>query len=77
MDPQITSQYIGAAFGLVVGVAALLLPWRYNPFRPKGIAAAVMPERIARQLPRWIAVPVIIVSLLVLALTPVLGAMPW
>lgn len=80
MDPaqaQVASQYAGACFGIVCGVAAFFLPWRFNPFRPKGLLAAALSEKAARRLPRLVAIPVVLVSLLVLALTPVLGPMPW
>jgi hypothetical protein len=76
-EAQIISQYIGACFGLAMGIGALLLPWRFNPFRPKGLAAAAIPEKLARRLPRFIALPVIATCLLVLVLTPILGPMPW
>lgn len=67
-----------AVFGLVMGIAAFFLPWKYNPLRPRNhkLAAAV-PEVWQRRIPKIGGATIALVCLFILAMTPILGEFPW
>ena len=82
MTQQIYLQYIQAGITVLIGIAGIFLPHRYNIFRFKnrgvgGLLAKKIPIKIQEHLPKIIGGLCIFAGIVVAILTALLGEMPF
>lgn len=73
MDEQIAQQIGIGALVLGAGIAAWILPYRWNPFRLKRLFASVLSEETNKFVPKVIGTVLVVIGVAILVGTLVVG----
>lgn len=73
MDKQILQQLGGGLLFVVLGLAAWLLPYRWNVFRLKRLYRDFVSERVNRLIPKMVGTILLLFGVLLLLATALVG----
>jgi hypothetical protein len=73
MDEQIAQQLGIGALALVAGIAAWILPYKWNPFRLKRLFASILSDEANKVVPKIIGAVLALIGAAILVGTLVVG----
>lgn len=73
MDSQISEQLAIGVGAIITGLAAWLLPYRWNIFRLRRVFGDSLPDRVSRMVPKIIGTIALVIGILILVGTLTVG----